>query len=306
MKNFFFFCVLMINITICSLGFSNESKVKVYDCFPFLNEVELLQVRLHELNDVVDYFVIVENPLTQSGNEKPLFFEENKEKFSKFLHKIIHVVGKRRPSPAYSDWDRENEQRDDILLGLKGAKDDDIVIISDVDEIVREEKVQEIKEMIKSKKDPIRLMLKMYRFFLNRKDMKMDMWPLAYATSYKTLKKHSPEKLRTKFPYQYSMDNVGWHFSGMGYIDRYAYKIESGAHQEINNERYKRAYKLIRWAKRCRLVKIDETFPKYIVDNFKYFEERNFIDNKLPPNWKIRVFNKRQKSHRDNLIAERR
>ena len=63
----------MINIT--ALGFSNDGNVKVYDCFPFLNEVELLQVRLHELDDVVDYFVIVENPLTQSGNEKPLFFE---------------------------------------------------------------------------------------------------------------------------------------------------------------------------------------------------------------------------------------
>ncbi|NGX35133.1 MAG: hypothetical protein K1060chlam1_01503 [Candidatus Anoxychlamydiales bacterium] len=307
MKNFVFFCILMTNLSLSIFGFSNEREVRVYDCFPFLNEIELLKVRLNELNDVVDYFVIVENPLTQSGREKPLFFEDNKEQFSKFLHKIIHVVGPERKSPEYSDWDRENEQRNDVLLGLKDAKDDDIVIVSDVDEIVRKEKIQEIKEMIKSKKDPIRLCLKMYRFFLNRKDKKMDMWPLAYVSSYKTLKQHSPETLRTKFPYSHSINDAGWHFSGMGYIDRYAYKIESGAHQEVNTERYKRAYKLIKWArKRCRLVKIDEkNFPKYIVDNFKYFEERNFIDNKLPPNWKMRVFNKRQKALNDKLIVKK-
>lgn len=306
MKKIFFFCLLIINISVTILGFSNDKSVKVYDCFPFLNEIELLHVRLNELNDVVDYFVIVENPLTQSGNKKPLFFEENKEQFSKFLHKIIHIIGPSRPSPKYGDWDRENAQRNDILLGLKNANDDDVVIISDVDEIVRKEKIQEIKEMIKSKKDPIRVLLKMYRFFLNRKDSKMDMWPLAYATSYKTFKKHSPEELRTKFPYQYKIENAGWHFSGMGYIDRYAYKIESGAHQEVNTDRYKRVDKLIKWArKRCKLVKIDENFPKYIVDNFKYFEERNFIDNNLPPNWKIRVFNKRQKTLNDKFIVRK-
>lgn len=307
MKKFFFFCILMINSAISILGFSNESKVKIYDCFLFLNEIELLKIRLHELNDVVDYFVIVENPLTLSGNEKPLFFENHKQEFSEFLHKIIHVVGPERKSPAYGDWDREYAQRNDILLGLKDAKDDDIIIVSDVDEIVKKEKIKEIKEMITSKKDPIRLWLKMYRFFLNRKDKKTDMWPLAYVATCKTVKEYSPETLRTKFPYQHSIDNAGWHFSGMGYINRYAYKIESCAHQEVNTERYKRAYKLIKWArKRCRLEKIDEkNFPKYIVDNFKYFEERNFIDNKLPPNWKMRVFNKRQKALNDKLIPNK-
>ncbi len=220
MKKFlFFYLIFFINAFVFILGFSDDRSIKVYDCFPFLNEIELLQVRLHELNDVVDYFVIVENPLTQSGREKPLFFEQNKEKFSKFLPKIRHIVGPKRPFPAYQDWDREHAQRNDILMGLKDAQDDDIVIISDVDEIVNKNKIQQIKEMIAAQKDPIRLWLKMYRFFLNRKDKKMDMWPLAYVASYKTVKKYSPQTLRTDFLYKHEIKDAGWHFSGMGYIE---------------------------------------------------------------------------------------
>lgn len=51
---------------------------KVYDCFPFFNEFELLKIRFDELNDVVDYFVLVESVETQRGNPKPLHFQEKK------------------------------------------------------------------------------------------------------------------------------------------------------------------------------------------------------------------------------------
>lgn len=289
------FCFILAFLLFLSVFvFANEKKVKVYDCFPFFNELELLEVRLHELYEEVDHFVIVENPLTQSGNEKKLYFEENKQRFSKFLDKIIHIVGPKREKPL-SDWHRENAQRNDIMLGLKNAKDDDIVIISDLDEIVKREKIIEIKNYILAKKDPIRLDLKMYRYFLNRRDMNVDIWRLAYASSFKTLKKYSPQHLRCEYNYENYLEDAGWHFTDMGWISRFAYKINSCAHQERNIPRWKKAYKVMRWARRCKLVKIDDTYPKYITENLKFFKNRNFIDDNLPPNWNMRVFNKRQK-----------
>ena len=52
---------------------------------------------------------------------------------------------------------------------------------------------------------------------------------------------------------------------------------------------------MVKKARKGKIVMIDNSYPKYIVDNPKYFKERNFIDDNFPPNWNIRVFNKRQK-----------
>ena len=65
--------------------------MKIYDCFTFYNELDLLEIRLNELDSVVDYFVIVEATKTQTGLDKPLFFDLNKKRYTKFKHKIIHV-----------------------------------------------------------------------------------------------------------------------------------------------------------------------------------------------------------------------
>ena len=59
--------------------------MKIYDCFTFFNELDLLEIRLNELNDVVDYFVIVEGKKTFQNNPKPLFLLENIDRFKKFI-----------------------------------------------------------------------------------------------------------------------------------------------------------------------------------------------------------------------------
>ena len=85
---------------------------KVYDCFMFFNELDLLQLRLETLNPYIDYFVISECDSTFSGLDKPFFYEKNKEKFSKFADKIIHV--KNCNSKDYTDLTNpfEGKKRD--------------------------------------------------------------------------------------------------------------------------------------------------------------------------------------------------
>ena len=77
--------------------------MKIFDCFRFFNELELLEIRLNLLNEVVDYFVLTESPYTISGNEKPLYYLENKERFEKFNHKIIHSITETIPND-YTDY----------------------------------------------------------------------------------------------------------------------------------------------------------------------------------------------------------
>lgn len=84
----------------------------IYDCF--YNELDLLEIRLNVLNDVVDKFVLCESTKTHSGEEKKLYFEDNKKRFSKFLPKIIHIID--TPDKTYSSsWGYENHQRNSLI-----------------------------------------------------------------------------------------------------------------------------------------------------------------------------------------------
>lgn len=113
----------------------------IYDCFTFFNELDLLEIRLNTLAPVVDKFVIVEATRTHSGKPKPLYYEENKTRFAMFADKIIHVVVddfstvRESASTMEQAWARENIQRNEIIKGLRTARPEDLIIISDLDEI---------------------------------------------------------------------------------------------------------------------------------------------------------------------------
>src|SRR5262249_13456041 len=114
--------------------------MRVVDTFTFFNELDILELRLRELSDVVDQFVLVEATTTHSGQDKPLFFEDNKERFSAWESQIVHHVVDDLPRTS-NRWLPENVQRKrigDALASLRHPLgDDDLVLISDVDEIPR-------------------------------------------------------------------------------------------------------------------------------------------------------------------------
>jgi beta-1,4-mannosyl-glycoprotein beta-1,4-N-acetylglucosaminyltransferase len=105
----------------------------VYDCFLFFNELDILEMRLNILSDVVDKFVFVEADRTFSNMKKPLLFEENQTRRSKFLDKIIHI--KITDYPEYKDaWNMEYYQRNKIIDGICCCDLNDIILVSDIDE----------------------------------------------------------------------------------------------------------------------------------------------------------------------------
>ena len=110
---------------------------KIYDCFTFYNELDLLEMRLEMLSPVVDKFVIVECSKTQTGKNKPFYFEENRDRYSLWSDKIIYVKVNDAVDISHDvieDWSIENHQRNCIFRGLVDARPDDIIIISDLDE----------------------------------------------------------------------------------------------------------------------------------------------------------------------------
>ena len=108
----------------------------IYDCFPFFNELELLEIRLRELEEVVDCFVLVESTRTHSNQPKPLYYQRHRRRFSRWNGRILPIVMEDVPSDA-SPWLLENRQRQAIGRGLVEAAPDDVILVSDVDEIPR-------------------------------------------------------------------------------------------------------------------------------------------------------------------------
>jgi beta-1,4-mannosyl-glycoprotein beta-1,4-N-acetylglucosaminyltransferase len=125
-------------------------KPQVIDAFMLNNELDILNFRLHELNDYVDKFVIYENSWTFSGNKKPLYFKENKAMFSKFSDKIVYI---KSDTQGKDNWKREYAQRYEVLL--KGVSsldlnDSDIVSFCDLDEIIDPKLILNYKEELPS------------------------------------------------------------------------------------------------------------------------------------------------------------
>ncbi|HET6388140.1 hypothetical protein [Hyphomicrobium sp.] len=117
----------------------------LFDCFSFFNELDLLEVRLHELHELVDYFVLVEARQTFQGAPKPLYFADNAQLFHRYADKIIPIAVDfpetiaaygLKTKPLDANWAREHYQRDQIHRGLSKAISSDLIIVSDVDEII--------------------------------------------------------------------------------------------------------------------------------------------------------------------------
>ncbi|KAJ3166559.1 hypothetical protein HDU87_002074, partial [Geranomyces variabilis] len=135
-------------------------KRRLYDVFYFNSEMEMVDIRLMELWDAVDYFVIKEAAFTYTGKVKLLYFDILKPRYAAFMDKIIHIplanleeqVGdgqvKAPPSGRGEHWDREYAVRDLLLrkgLHVAAPAVGDIVVVSDLDEIPRAEYLHELK-----------------------------------------------------------------------------------------------------------------------------------------------------------------
>ena len=298
--------------------------MKIYDGFLFFNELDLLEIRLNTLNDVVDHFILVEASVTHQGTPKSFIFEENKERFNKFLDKIIHVKVTEIPSsfstlpniiptnfkeeiikriyddisktrlfnrfvPHEMGFGRDFFQKESVKLGMENASDDDILILSDLDEIPNPEYISRLNEFFES--DQLYTFNQThYCYYLNMihyshidntkhnngvntnwKGSRMGTWGL--------LKNYSLNELRAQD--NNDIIDSGWHFSWMGGIDRVKNKLKSYSHQENNQthiiegvDQMLNVEDVIYDFRGDKSVKVEigENHPQYIIDNQDKFK----------------------------------
>jgi len=209
------------------------------DCFTFFNELDLLEGRLEYLYNTVDRFVLVESDRTHSCKKKPLYFQENKTRYQKYLDKIVHVVYRNSNTSTASAWIHENAQRASIIEGLSDLPDDAWVMISDLDEIPN---IHVIDPVIRCGLAAEYTFLQ-DMFYYNFKQKDANPWCGTILTQLKRIKTEETvggaqffRTLRTKLKY---VSDGGWHLTYWGSPDTIKHKIESFAHQEVNQSRFK-------------------------------------------------------------------
>tara|TARA_B100001121_G_scaffold190242_1_gene166160 strand:- start:228 stop:1028 length:801 start_codon:yes stop_codon:yes gene_type:complete len=261
----------------------------IYDCFQYFNEDHMVDLRLNILNKYVDFFVISESTKTHQGKDKKINF--SMKNFSKFKDKIKFIV---------ADYDKEilfknhtggespveQHQRNCLIDGIKDAQPDDLIILSDSDEIPDLKKMDKIKK----NKKYIAFSQTMFMYKINLQNVNESNWIGSKITKKKYIK--SMQEIRNlkfkdypfwRFDKRYQqIIKGGWHFSFLQTPDQILRKIHSFSHGEYNDDQinikniegkifrnediFDRGYNL-------KKVKIDQSFPDYILNNIDKFNK---------------------------------
>lgn len=255
--------------------------MKIYDCFTFYNELDLLDVRLNELNDVVDYFVLVEAEASHQNKHKLLYFNDNKNRYNQFLHKIIHIIVSKEEFVDGDFWKNENTQRNAILRGLTAVTDEDFLIVSDLDEIPTK---QSILDGIQQNKTPATFEQILHYFYMNTPSIESG----SYINCGSVLIKKSQfeqnteiVRSRTKSKTFHRISDGGWHFSFLGNENNAMNKINNYAHGEFRHIDEKTIKQRLdhlvdplgRSEHKMLIVNNLNYLPKYVTDNLQVFDK---------------------------------
>ncbi len=274
----------------------------VYDCVMFLNEVDLLEIRMSVLSDVVDRFVIVEANTTQMGEVRTPVFEKYKDRFKKFEDRTIYYICDNKDMEFKNQWERERFQKDSVINAIKDASDDDLFLYSDLDEIPDPVSIRQVLDGF----DPeaiYHFAQRMFNFYINYENVGKKLLaasgdldgiddPMWIGTRMCTVGKArevTVDGLRSKDRFKEKairVDNGGWHFSYMGgdkdpVNKRVKDKLGSFSHDEYNNPRlYSRIHiwrKILtgsdflgRDAKFSK-VRIDDTYPEWLREHYREY-----------------------------------
>ena len=278
----------------------------IYDCFNFFNELDILEIRLNILYEYVDYFVIVESSVTHSGETKPFYLDENKERFSKFWDKIISYKIYDTPTnfinlPETSDtslnevftyiktqnnrfnrgtqpdYGRDFFQKESVRRAVDKCDDNDIIIFSDADEIPNPEVLKNISNLDLNSKI-YALNQNTYYYYLNV--LKQTDWYGSRIGLYKNMKMLSFNEVRGDSSLSTQLPNGGWHFSFMGGSEAVKKKITSySARDMVNNYILSNVENNINnnidpfFRGSLTKVEIDNSYPQYILDNIDKYRK---------------------------------
>lgn len=248
----------------------------IYDCFLFNGEFDLLSIRIAELAGIKNLtHVLVESKVTFTGMEKPRKTIALGERFRDTKRLVIDLT---LENPSTNPWDNEKNLRNRIkdflaysplMVNYNPIQDDDIIIISDIDEVPRASSIKDW-----NGPEYTCLIMNKYGFWLNCEEEHQG-WHRARMMRWEYLKATTPEEVRhAGIPSR--IENAGWHWSWQGGIDEVMRKFASFSHQEPDVQKHANREELMRkilvgeslWGNdKWKIVPIDETFPQYVQDH---------------------------------------
>jgi beta-1,4-mannosyl-glycoprotein beta-1,4-N-acetylglucosaminyltransferase len=252
----------------------------IYSCTIFSNEFDLLDLKIAEELNHIDKMIIIEATKTHSNRPKPLRLYKN----SKYKHpKIeIRVVGDNFVNDNF--WTNIKIQRDAALPN--NLKDDDIILLSDVDEIIPAEDVLKIIKTVKEKQI-IKIRFTGYRYYINLKVTSgvNSLWTHIFAVTGKYFKEKGNNSLsyfcgKKDLPY---FKGNGKHFSLLMSPDKIVEKIKSCPRVARNIPKFTNVDKIKEKIKNKKdlfdrpisfeVVPVDKTYPKTILNNLEFWSK---------------------------------
>jgi len=218
---------------------------KIYDLILLNTELDWLEIRLGEMYDNVDYFIIVEGKTTFSAKSKPLTIKDNWKRFAPYHDKMIrHTLNDSELSPSSTTWERETFSRNAMfkqvipfLTGEAKASIGDVILVSDVDEIPRPDALQTLRNC--EFPPNLTLMSRMYYYSYQWLSRDSSDWPHPQATYYQGAETIEPQDLRMG-DHPNKLYNAAWHCSYcFSRLDEIVQKIASFSHSELNRPEFK-------------------------------------------------------------------
>ena len=264
--------------------------MKTYDCFTFFNELDVLEIRLQEMWDVTDIFVINEANIGFSGKSKEYVLLDNWSRFKPYADKIRHILINDVPETNVS-WTREHFQRRALDRGLYDMQTEDLIVVSDVDEIPRAQVIQMI-QVDTNNYDRYILGHPLLQYKINyMKVFDIHKQENIMVTRGRVYTNAQQEREFT-FPWNAKPTNTvsiahgGWHFSYFGHDDQLAIKkLQNYSHTEHDTpDRINRHN--IEWfvknkcgnngptdPERFEYVKVNDYFPECITKNLEKWKD---------------------------------
>ncbi len=287
--------------------------VKIIDTFMFNQDFNALSIRLNELYDVVDIFIVVESNMTHSGLSKPLHLSQNFEIIEEFRDKVL-LVSNTKKIVTRNPRVREMFQRKLIDREIRklNLSPEDFIIHSDCDEIPRANTIRAIRD----NPDSANLLLEM-KNYSNYLNMSCGLWARARVMRFSEFKstRHARRDIflamaldqkRHKIPLIFIPDfwsthrlgkyfpiiarrpqmeyvkDAGWHFNNLYSAEEIVTKVRSSSHTELITEALISSDYIMKSleegreiysGKKLQQEEINDYYPEYVLNNLSRFQQ---------------------------------
>jgi beta-1,4-mannosyl-glycoprotein beta-1,4-N-acetylglucosaminyltransferase len=250
----------------------------IIDTFMFNNEFDMLDIRLAVTENYVDRWIVLEGSQTWSGHKKPYHLSDNLYRYHRYRDRMCVI--KLDIPETYVNWQCENHSRSSLQQEIVNLDAQDIVIHSDLDEIINPEKIQQIIDYMDLHQQPVGCVLDMYVYKFDQKmDRNWNGTVIARKCMFENpqqLYKGNNTKRKDRSHCVTFPETAGWHWTWIGNDNRIRSKVTSCIEsQHRDPEQVLQAFKQLDTAAainhKCESQSVAVTYPDSVQNVLKQY-----------------------------------